>query len=86
MGLSGEQLQTASEVVGYAPTLRDAATILRGRYPGVRAIVVDQIDMRDETPALRLGQRNVYLAASNGHCWRITQRADEAAVFILTQD
>lgn len=85
MGLSGEQLQTTREVVGYAPTLRDAATILRGRYPGVRAIVVDEMDMRDETPALRLGHRNVYLAASNGHCWHVTQSAEEASVLILTQ-
>ena len=54
MGLSGEQLQAATEVVGYAPTIRDAATILRGRYPGVRAIVVDEMDMRDETPAVRV--------------------------------
>ena len=80
-----EQLKAATEVVGYAQTLRDAATILRGRYPEVRAIVVDEMDMRDETPALRLGHRNVYLAASNGHCWHVTQSADEASVFILTQ-
>lgn len=85
MGLSGEQLQTAREVVGYAPTIRDAATILRGGYPGVRAIVVDEMDMRDETPALRLGHRNVYLAATDGHCWHVTQSADEASALILTQ-
>jgi len=85
MGLSGEQLQTASEVVGYAPTLRDAATLLRERIPGVRAIVVDELDMRNETPALRLGHRKVYLAASNGHCWHVTQSPDEASVLILTQ-
>ena len=85
MGLTGEHLQTASEVVGCAPTLRDAATILRGRYPEVRAMVVDEMDMRDKTPALRLGHRNVYLAATDGHCWHVTQRAEDASALILTQ-
>lgn len=85
MGLSGDQLQAAAEVVGVAPTIRDAAAQWRSRYPQVRAIVVDASDMRDETPALRLGHRNVYLAASNGHCWHVTQSAAEATVLILTQ-
>lgn len=85
MALTGEQLEAATEVVGYAPTLRDAATLWRARFPQVRAMVVDALDMRDETPALRLGHRNVYLAASDGHCWRVTQSADEASALILTQ-
>jgi len=85
MGLSGEQLQTASEVVGCAPTIRDAVSLWRARYPEVRAMVVDEMDMRDETPALRLGHRNVYLAATDGHCWHVTQSADEASALILTQ-
>jgi hypothetical protein len=85
MGLSGEHLQAASEVVGYAPTIRDAASLWRSRYPQVRAMVVDEMDMRDETPALRLGHRNVYLAATDGHCWHVTQSADEASALILTQ-
>lgn len=85
MGLSGEQLQAASEVVGYAPTIRDAAALWRSRYPQVRAMVVDEMDMRDETPALRLGHRNVYLVATDGHCWHVTQSADEASALILTQ-
>ena len=85
MGLSGEQLQAATEVVGYAPTIRDAVALWRSRYPQVRAMVVDAMDMRDETPALRLGHRNVYLAATAGHCWHVTQSADEASALILTQ-
>lgn len=85
MGLSGEQLKAATEVVGYAPTLRDAVALWRSRYPQVRALVVDEMDMRDEAPALRLGHRNVYLAATDGHCWHVTQSADEASALILTQ-
>jgi hypothetical protein len=85
MGLSGEQLLAATEVVGYAPTIRDAVALWRSRYPQVRAMVVDEMDMRDETPALRLGHRNVYLAATDGHCWHVTQSADEASALILTQ-
>lgn len=85
MGLTGQQLQDATELIGYAPTIRDAAALWRSRHPEVRALVVDEMDMRDETPALRLGHRNVYLATSDGHCWRVTQRAEEASALILTQ-
>lgn len=85
MALTGEQIEAATEVVGYAPTLRDAAALWRARYPEVRAMVVDETDMREETPALRLGHRSVYLAASDGHCWHVTQSADEASALILTQ-
>lgn len=85
MALSGEQLQTASELVGGAASVREAAAQLRGRYPELRAIVVDEMDMREETPALCVGPRKVYLAASDGHCWRVTQNAEAASVLILTQ-
>jgi len=49
-------------------------------------VLVDALDMRDETPALTLGARKVYMAASNGHCWSVTQEAAQASVLILTQD
>ena len=85
MGLSGEQLQTAGELVGAAASVREAAASLRGRFPDLRAILVDDKDMRDETPALCLGSRKVFLAASDGHCWRVTQEAAQASALILTQ-
>ena len=86
MALTGEHLSAASEVIGAATTLRDAATLWRARYPEVRAVLVDAMDMREETPALLLGQRKVYLAATNGHCWHITQQPEDATALILTQD
>ncbi len=52
----------------------------------MRVVLVDAMDMRGETPALRLGARNVYLATSSGHCWHVTQRPEEATALILTQD
>jgi len=86
MSLSAEQLNLAASLVGAAPTLRDAAAQWRQRHPEVRTVLVDAMDMRDETAALQLGARNVYLATSNGHCWSITQRPEEADALILTQD
>jgi len=52
----------------------------------MRVVLVDAMDMSDETPALMLGSRRVYLATSNGHCWSITQQPEEATALILTQD
>ncbi len=86
MTMTSELLRNASQVIGAAPSLRDAAAIWRARYPEVRTVLVDALDMRDETPALLLGSRRVYLATSNGPCWHITQQPSEATALILTQD
>lgn len=86
MALNSEHLRAASELIGAAPTLRDAAASWRALHPELRAVLVDAADMRNETPALRLGARRVYLASSNGHCWHITQQPEEATALILTQD
>lgn len=86
MALTGEHLRAASELIGAASSLRDAATLWRARYPEVRAVLVDAMDMREEIPALMLGARRVYMAASSGHCWHITKQPEEATALILTQD
>jgi hypothetical protein len=86
MAITPDYLRQASEVIGGASTLRDAATIWRARDPAMRVVVVDALDMRDETPALVLGKRRVYLASSNGHCWSTTEEAVNASALILTED
>jgi hypothetical protein len=86
MAVTPDYLRSAAEVIGAASSLRDAATLWRARDPDMRVVVVDALDMRDETPALLLGQRRVYLATSNGHCWHVTEQPLEATALILTQD
>jgi hypothetical protein len=86
MAVSTEYLRDASEVIGAAASLRDAAALWRTRDPAMRVVLVDAMDVRDETPALRLGARKVYLASTNGHCWSVTDNADEATALILTQE
>lgn len=86
MAMTTDYLRSAGEVIATASSLRDAAAIWRARDPDMRIVLVDALDMRDETPALLLGKRRVYLATSNGHCWNITQQPDRATALILTQD
>ncbi|MCK9215529.1 MAG: hypothetical protein WA134_01980 [Rhodoferax sp.] len=86
MAVTPDYLRSAAEVIGAASSLRDAAALWRARDPDMRVLVVDALDMRDETPALLLGQRRVYLATSNGHCWHVTEQPLEATALILTQD
>lgn len=86
MAMTPDYLRSAGEVIGAATSLRDAAAIWRARDPDMRVVVVDSEDMQDETPAVTLGARRVYLATSNGHCWHITQQPSEATALILTQD
>ena len=86
MAITPEDLRAAGEVVTTAASVRDAAATWRSRDPAMRVVVVDAMDMRDETPALVLGDRRVFLATSNGHCWTTTQQPDEATALILTQN
>lgn len=86
MAITTDYLRRAGEVIGAASSLRDAAALWRARDPAMRIVLVDAADMRDETPALTLGSRRVYLATSMGHCLHITQQPEEASALILTQN
>lgn len=85
MAITPDYLREAGDVVTAASSVREAATVLRTQDPTMRVLVVDAIDMRDETPVLNLGARSVYLGASDGHCWRITEQPEEATALILTE-
>jgi hypothetical protein len=85
MAITAEYLSAAGEVVLAAHSVREAAALLRSLDPAMRVLVVDTMDMRDETPAWVTGQRSVYLAGSNGHCWSVTEQLAEATALILTQ-
>jgi hypothetical protein len=85
MSVTAEYLRDASVVIGAAASLRDAAALWRARDPAMRVVLVDAMDMRDETPALLLGARKVYLASTNGHCWSVTDKAEDADALILTE-
>jgi hypothetical protein len=59
-------------------SVREAAAALRAAYAGLRVVVVDAFDMRDETPAARGSKRLLFLGASDGHCWTVTADASQA--------
>ena len=86
MAITPDYLRDAGEVVSAAASVRDAAATWRVRDPAMRVMVVDAIDMRDETPALQLGSRSIYLATSSGLCVSLTQQPELATAMILTQD
>jgi hypothetical protein len=85
MSVTPEYLSDASAVIGSAASVREAATLWRARDPAMRVLVLDAMDMRDETPALTVGARSVYLASTNGHCWSVTDNALDATALILTE-
>lgn len=85
MAITPDYLRDAGEVVTAAASVREAAATWRARDPAMRVVVVDAMDMRDETPALTLGSRRVFLATSDGHCWTTTQQMLEATALILTE-
>jgi hypothetical protein len=86
MAITPDYLRKVGELVAAAVSVREAAALWRTHDPAMRVVVVDAMDMRDETPALSLGHRRVYLAASNGHCWSVTDQAQDATALILTED
>jgi len=86
MVITPDYLRDAGEVLSAAASVREAAAAWRARDPSMRVMVVDAIDMRDETPALQLGSRRIYLATSSGLCVSLTQQPELATAMILTQD
>lgn len=81
-----EELTVAGRILGSAASLREAALEFGQRYAPMRAIVVDALDMRQEQPVLRAGHRALFFAASDGHCWSLTQQPTRAQLFILTEE
>jgi hypothetical protein len=73
-------------VADRAGSVREAAAALRAQFAPLRVVVTDAFDMRDETPAGRGTRHALYLGASDGHCWTLTDDpATAAAVFITEQ-
>jgi len=86
MAITQDDLRSAAEVLTAAATVREAAATWRAAHPAQRVVVVDAMDMRGETAALRCGERSIYLASTDGHCWAITEQPENATALILTQD
>jgi hypothetical protein len=76
MNLSLPQALAIADAQG---SVREAAAALRAAYAGLRVVVVDAFDMRDETPAARGSKRLLFLGATDGHCWTVTADASQAA-------
>lgn len=76
-------LQDALTVADAAGTVREAAAALRERFAPLRVVVVDALDMRGETPAASGTRRTLYLGASDGHCWTVTNDPAQAAGLFL---
>ncbi|WP_018412892.1 hypothetical protein [Methyloversatilis thermotolerans] len=86
MALNAEQLREVARITLAAPTLREAITGVRQALPGVHASAVDPYDMRGEQPALRIGDRDLFLMHSDGHCWSVTTDPLNAHGIVLTQN
>ena len=77
-------LDEALALADGAPTVREAAALLRTKLAPLRVVVVDAFDMRDETPAKVGTKRQLFLGASDGHCWTVTSDPAAAAGLFVT--
>lgn len=85
MAVTPDYLRDVGAVITAATSVREAAATWRARDPAMRVVVVDALEMRDETPALDLEHGQVFLATSHGHCWMLTQDAAQATALVLSQ-
>lgn len=85
MALQPETLLAIARLVSAAPGLREAAGAIRQGFPDLRATVVDADELRDEKPALTLGNRLLYLVSTDGHCWQVTRDASAASGVMLAE-
>ena len=76
-------LPEAIALADSAATVREAATLLRERFAPLKVVVVDAFDMRDETPAVVGSRRQIWGAASDGHCWQVTADLSQLAGLYL---
>ncbi len=86
MGLNADQLLQIAVLVEGAASVREAAAAVRATLPGVRASVVDGLDVRDERAALSIGARRIFLVETEGHCWQVTAEPQRAGAVMLVQD
>ena len=85
MPISAEQLQQAAHILSAATNVRAAAGEIRQALAPLRTLVLDAFDMRAEQPVLRLPQdRAIYLMATDGHCWNVTNEPEHANALVLT--
>lgn len=86
MGLDAEQLTQVARITLAAASLREAVDGVRRVIPGIRASTVDAFEMRGETPALHIGNRDLFLMHTDGHCWSVTSDPLVADGIVLTQN
>ena len=78
-------LTEALVIADAASSVREAAAALRTRFANLRVVVVDAFDMRGETPAAVGTKRQLYLGASDGHCWTVTRDVGQACGFFIAE-
>ena len=76
-------LARAVTLADQAGSAREAAAALRTHFAPMRVVVVDALDMRDETPAAVGAKHQLYYGASDGHCWTVTDQASQAVGFFI---
>lgn len=83
--MDGATLAEALAIADAAAGVREAAAALRTRFAALRVVVVDAFDMRGETPAAVGTKRQLFLGASDGHCWSVTADPARASGLILCE-
>lgn len=58
---------------------------LRKAFPGISLTRCDASDMDNETPALQVGNFDVYLIDTSEHCVRITTQPEAATGLIVAE-
>lgn len=77
-------LDEALAIADGAGSVREAAAALRTKFAALRVVVVDALDMKHETPAAVGAKRQLFLGASDGHCWTVTTDPAAAAGLFVT--
>jgi hypothetical protein len=83
--MEAPSLTEAMVIADAASSVREAAAALRTRFANLRVVIVDAIDMRSETPAAVGTNRQLYLGASDGHCWSVTSDAGRVCGFFIAE-
>lgn len=83
MAISPDDFALLARLGSISPNVRAMAAAARAEWSGLRVTVVDALDVRGETPALVTATADVFLMASDGHCWSMTADPATAAGLVL---
>lgn len=83
MALLAQQIDAVGQALLAAPAPGSPVARLRVDFPGLALSQCDASDVRGETPFLQAGAYDLFLVATDQHCWRLVGDLQQASGVLI---